>query len=138
MESKDDQIIVCLEKDTHLIPESIELRSPADTAPIKSTNAVYVHGIEIPIIQINAIHVDKMFGNRFERIFIDDDLVNSTVRSVFDDDSPTQTTMIVNLDSDNSIVLYRGCFRRAIVILSIVMLVFFVITVVCIMIFHPV
>jgi hypothetical protein len=138
MESKDDQIIVCLEKDTHLIPESIELRSLADTAPIKSTNAVYVDGIEIPIIQVDAIHVGKMFGNRFERIFIDDDLVNSTVRSVFDDDSPTQTTMIVNLDSDNYIVLYRGCFRRAIAILSIVMLVFFVITVVYIMIFHPV
>lgn len=135
MESKDGQIIVCLEKDTHLTPESIELRSPTNTAP---TNAVYVDGIEIPIIQIDAIHVGKMFGNRFERIFIDDDLVNSTVRSVFDDDSPTQTTMIVNLDSDNSIVLYRGCFRRAIAILSIVMLVFFVITVVCIMIFHPV
>ena len=105
-----------------------------DTSP---TNAVPVEGIEIPIIQIDAIHVGKLFGNRFERIFINDDLVNYNVRPVFDDDRPTQTTMIVNLDSDNTIVLYRGYFRRVTVILGTMVLVFFVITVVYIMIFPP-
>ena len=149
MESKDGQIIEYLEKDINLTPESIELRSlnsfvdesefcvTSATAPIKSSTAVYVEGIEIPIIQVNAIHVGKMLDNRFEQIFIDDDLVNGTVSPVFDHDSPSQTTMIVNLDSDNTIVLYRGYFRRVSVILSIMILVFFVITIAYITIFPP-
>ena len=124
MESKDSQIIEYVEKDIDLTPEYIELRSQADTVPIKSTTAVPVEGIEIPIIQINAIHVGKMLGNRFERIFINDDLVNDNVSPVFDDDRPTQTTMIVNLDSDDTIVLYRGYFRSVIVILGTMVLAF--------------
>ena len=103
----------------------------------ESSNSVSVDGIEIQIIQVDAIHVGKMFGNRFERIFIDDDLVNSTVSSVYDDDSQTQTTMIVNLDSDNSVVRFRYYFRRVTVILSILMLAFFVITIVYITLFSP-
>ena len=86
----------------------------------------------------DAIHIGKMPGNRFERIFIDDDLVNEIVYSVLDYDIPsTPTTMIVNLDNDKPIIQYRFYFRRITSILSIFFLLFFVIFVVYIMIFHP-
>jgi len=116
---------------------SVELQPNSNEVVENLNSDDCISAIAVDKSPIDAIHIGKMPGNRFERIFIDDDLVNEIVYSVLDYDIPVQTTMIVNLDNDKPIIQYRGYFRRITSIISIFFLLFFVIFVVYIMIFQP-
>ena len=138
MEQNNHPFFTDIEKGINSSSVYMDNQESSKNTQVQHPIACSVDNIELSPQQIDAIHVGKMYGNRFERIFIDDDLVNEIVYSVLDYDIPeVQTNIIVNLDNDKPIIQYRGYFRRVTFIVSIMMLVFFVFTVVYIMIFHP-